>query len=134
MTNNQILAAVMFPCTSTATSTFRAEGSFIDKTSGAPKDYDAYNYEVSISGGKANAILTWQTDTVEIDKFFLQKLGKTDAEISTILQNGSLEFTMDQSDGTGDYLISFYLKDKDKIPLTWGEMNEIITFKATQVE
>ena len=135
MTNNQKLAAIMIPCTSTSTGTFRAEGSFIDKSSGNPLDYDAFNYEVSISGGKANAVLTWDANTFEIDQFFLQKIGKTVADAA----NGRLEFTMDQSDGTGDYLVTFYFKDKSQFSelpgsLTWSEMNKKITFTATQAE
>ena len=53
--------------------------------------------------------------------------------------NGRLEFTMDQSDGTGDYLVTFYFKDKSQFSelpgsLTWSEMNKKIIFTATQAE
>ena len=46
---------------------------------------------------------------------------------------------MDQSDGTGDYLVTFYFKDKSQFSelpgsLTWSEMNKKITFTATQAE
>ena len=39
---------------------------------------------------------------------------------------------MDQTNGTGDYLIPFYIKDKTKIPATWLLMKNLITFSAEQ--
>lgn len=39
---------------------------------------------------------------------------------------------MDQSNGTGDFLISFYIKDKSKIPENWSDMEKMIQFTATQ--
>lgn len=137
VTNNQILAAVIMPSTGTATNAFSYEGKFIYDTSVTnPQDYDGFNYEVSISSGKANATLTWQSDIVEIDKFFLVKLGKSDDEIRTILGGenniSTLKFTMDQAAGSGDYLIPFYIKDKSNIPKTWDGMNEVVTFEAKE--
>lgn len=135
VTNNQLLAARLIPCTGTSGSTFRATGDFIDKNEGDPSDYDAFNYEVAISSGEATATLTWDTDVVEIDSFFLKKIGKTgDNEIKAVLDTGKLTFTMNQSDGTGDYLIPFYIKDKNRIPASWLLMKNIISFDATQTE
>lgn len=135
ITNNQILAAILVPSTSTSASSFRAEGTFIDKSEGTPKDYDGFNYEVSISGGKAEATLTWNPDIVEIDKYFLKKIGKQKSDINTETDSGkqTLTFTMDQAKGSGDYLIPFYIKSKDDIPETWDEMKQIIQFSATQI-
>ena len=48
------------------------------------------------------------------------------------LANGELKFTMDQSKGTGDFLISFYIKDKSQIPENWSDMEQMIQFTATQ--
>ena len=78
----------------------------------------------------ADATLTWNTAIVEIDKFFLINLGKSDSEITQILTDGTLTFTMNQTEGTGDYLIPFYIKDKTKIPDKWEDLG--IKFTATQ--
>ena len=40
---------------------------------------------------------------------------------------------MDQSAGTSDYLIPFYIKNKNEISKkSWADMNSIITFSAEQ--
>lgn len=125
LTGNQILAAVISPCTQAATSVFSAEGEFIDQTStNSPTAYDGLNYEISISTGTATATLTWNSDIVEIDPYFLKKITYTE------ITNG-ITFTMDQSAGTGDYLIPFYWINKPK-SLTWDEMETYITFDAKQ--
>lgn len=134
VTNNQILAAVIAPCTGSETKTFKATGEFIDKTA-LPTEYFGFNYEISISSGRSeDATLTWKPAIVEIDKFFLEKLGKTDKEIPAILSSGKLTLTMDQAKGTGDYLIPFYIKDKNEIPASWPDMEKVITFEAHQAE
>lgn len=134
ITNNQILAAIIAPCTGATTNEFHAEGKYVDENMGNPTDYAGFNYEISISSGIANATLSWKKDTVEIDKFFLQNLGKNPDEIANILSSGKLEFQMNQSTGNGDYLIPFYIKDKNEIPDTWDEMvdNKIIQFSAEE--
>ena len=130
LTNNQFLAATLVPCTTASKVTFRAEGIFLDKAEGEPKQYDGFNYGISISSGVADAVLIWNPDVVEIDKFFVEKL--QNLITSKDLAKGELRFTMDQSNGTGDFLISFYIKDKSKIPETWSDMEKMIQFTATQ--
>ena len=131
VTNNQILAAVIVPCTGTSEETFSYKGVFTDASAGTPGDYDGFNYEVSISGGKAQATITWK-EVVEIDPFFLKKLGMEKNE-KDILSKKTLTFIMDQSAGTSDYLIPFYIKNKNEISKkSWADMNSIITFSAEQ--
>ena len=130
LTNNQFLAATLVPCTTASKVTFRAEGIFLDKEEGEPKQYDGFNYGISISSGAADAVLIWNPDVVEIDKFFVEKL--QNLITSKDLAKGELRFTMDQSNGTGDFLISFYIKDKSKIPENWSDMEKMIQFTATQ--
>lgn len=132
LTNNQFLAATLVPCTTASKVTFRAEGIFLDKAEGKPKQYDGFNYGISISSGAADAVLTWNPDVVEIDKFFVEKLEQQNLITSKDLAKGELKFTMDQSNGTGDFLISFYIKDKSKIPDNWSDMEKMIQFTATQ--
>lgn len=134
-TNNQILAAVIAPCTGSIASPFRFESRYVYRDGSSPSDYAGFNYEVSISSGIANATLSWNTKVMEIDSFFLLKIGKTEDDIPAILESGKLEFVMNQADGTGEYLIPFYIKDKDaaaaKVALaSWDAMGGMITFKA----
>lgn len=130
LTNNQYLAATLVPCTTASKVTFRAEGIFLDKAEGTPMQYDGFNYGISISSGAADAVLTWNPAVLEIDKFFVEKL--QNLITSKNLAKGELKFTMDQSNGTGDFLISFYIKDKSKIPENWSDMEKMIQFTATQ--
>ena len=132
LTNNQYLAATLVPCTTASKVTFRAEGIFLDKSEGTPMQYDGFNYGISISSGAADAVLTWDPAVLEIDKFFVKKLETQNLITSEDLANGKLEFKMDQSNGTGDFLISFYIKDKSKIPENWSDMEKMIQFTATQ--
>lgn len=132
LTNNQFLAATLVPCTTASKVTFRAEGIFLDKAEGEPKQYDGFNYGISISSGAADAVLTWNPDVVEIDKFFVEKLEQQNLITSKDLAKGELKFTMDQSNGTGDFLISFYIKDKSQIPDNWSDMEKMIQFTARQ--
>ena len=132
LTNNQFLAATLVPCTTASKVTFRAEGIFLDKAEGTPMQYDGFNYGISISSGAADAVLTWNPAVLEIDKFFVEKLEQQKLITSKDLTNGELKFTMDQSNGTGDFLISFYIKDKSKIPDNWSDMEKMIQFTATQ--
>ena len=94
--------------------------------------YDGFNYGISISSGAADAVLTWNPAVLEIDKFFVEKLEKQSLITSKNLAKGELKFRMDQSNGTGDFLISFYIKDKSKIPKNWSDMEKMIQFTATQ--
>lgn len=130
LTNNQFLAATLVPCTTASKVTFRAEGIFLDKAEGEPKQYDGFNYGISISSGAADAVLTWNPAVLEIDKFFVEKL--QNLITSKDLANGKLEFTMNQSNGTGNFLISFYIKDKSQIPENWSDMEKMIQFTAKQ--
>ncbi|RKQ31774.1 MULTISPECIES: hypothetical protein [Clostridia] len=132
LTNNQFLAATLVPCTTASKVTFRAEGIFLDKAEGKPEQYDGFNYGISISSGAADAVLTWNAAVLEIDKFFVEKLETQNLITSKDLANGELKFKMDQSNGTGDFLISFYIKDKSKIAENWSDMEKMIQFIATQ--
>lgn len=135
VTNNQILAAVLVPCTGTSTNTFSYAGEFIDEAANTkPTEYNGFNYEISISSGSATGTLTWNPEILEIDTFFLKDQGKTDDEIKQILNMAqpTLQIMMDQSNGTGDYLIPFYIKDKSKIPDDWETMKNYISFTAEQ--
>ena len=129
VTNNQILAAIILPCTESKVNVFSYQGTFTDASSDTvPADYDAFNYEVSISSGKADVTLTWDPEAVEIDQYFLKKIGKGDISPKA----GSVTFEMDQDNGTGNYRIPFYIVSKCKIAADWDGMKELIKVHATK--
>lgn len=136
-TNNQLLAAVIMPCTESTVQKFTCKGSFADEGVGSPKDYDAFNYEVVISSGRANVTISWKPDKVEIDPFFLQKLANREKD-NTYKYNkeaGTLSFIMDYSAGAGDYMIPFYLtSEQKKLPTTWTDMKEYISVEGQEIE
>ena len=131
--NGQILAAVIAPCTGSSINAFSFEGKYTDESeSTTPQDYSGFNYEISISSGSATATLKWKSAVLEVDQFFITKIKNAGSIIKQA--DGSLTFTMDQPNGTGDYLIPFYIKDKSKVPDNWAGMKELITFSAKQTE
>lgn len=152
-TGNQFLAAVIIPRIEAAVDSFSCTGSFTDKDSGnKPKDYDAFNYGVSISGGRAKVTLIWDARLLSIDRFFLAKLEErsddynltSDTEESPVKyiykeknanDKGTLTFIMNYSDGTGDYLFPFYIVNKASIDSkNWSEMNEVVSVSAEQLD
>ena len=141
VTGNQLLAAVIAPCTESTVQEFTCKGIFADSTTGTPKDYDAFNYEVSISAGRANVTITWKADKLEIDPFFLKKIAarESDNEYTYTKKNGegngSLTFVMDQSAGMGDYMIPFYLTSpQEELPDTWEAMDDYISVDGEQID
>ncbi len=140
-TGNQLLAAVIAPCTESTVQEFTCKGAFADASTGTPKDYDAFNYEVTISAGRANVTITWNANKLEIDQFFLQKISdrESDKKYTYVKKNekgeGSLTFVMDQSAGMGDYMIPFYLTSpQEKLPDTWGAMEGYISVDGEQID
>lgn len=128
-TGNQLLAAVLIPSTKTTSQDFSCTGTFADRASGSPKDYDAFNYEVTISTGRANVTITWDPAKIEIDPFFIEKLKNRteDAGCTYDKSAGTLTFIMDQSKGTGDYMIPFYLTSpQSDLPESWDDMTRYI--------
>lgn len=134
VTSNQFLAVILAPGTESIIQTFTCTGTFTDAAGGSdPEDYDAFNYEVSISGGRAAVTIDWNQDIVELDPFFLTKLSERGEDYDLedgnayALSSGTITFIMDQSDGTGTYLIPFYSRtDKTQIPDSWDAMTEVI--------
>jgi len=137
VTGNQLLAAVLAPCTESMVQAFTCTGTFADAGSGAPNEYDAFNYEVSISSGRANVTITWKPDKVEIDSFFLTKLAsrENDNTYTYDKEKGTLTFVMDQSNGTDDYMIPFYLTSKqEELPDSWDAIADYITVSGEQID
>lgn len=136
VTNNQILAAVLAPCVGSKTQTFSYDGKFIDESSSTkPAQYAGFNYEISISSGTATATVKWDASIVEIDQFFLKNNQLTE-QAGSEKNWKEVTLTMNQSNGTGDYLIPFYIVKKESILETWewADMKKVITFSAEQIQ
>lgn len=136
-TGNQLLAAVLAPCTESSVQTFTCTGTFADAGAGTPKEYDAFNYEVAITSGRAEVTITWKPNKLEIDPFFLQKIAgrETDNTYTYDKAKGKLTFIMDQSAGTGDYMIPFYLvSPQADLPSSWSEMESYISVEGSQID
>ena len=136
VTNNQMLAAVIVPCVGDSTQSFGFDWQFIKNDGTSPGNYAGFNCEIWITSGQASGTITWRNDIVEIDPFSLEKMGKTqnDIESNSDTNTSSLTIDMDQSAGTGDYLIPFYIKDLSKIQnLSWEDMKKtVVLFEAKQ--
>lgn len=140
---NMILAAYVCPCTNSQVNPFSYSGVFLNKNVGMPNDYYGYNYEVSISSGRAKVTLKWNPSYVMLDPFFLEKLKsrqdlKIDGTNAYIYDEnaGSLQFLMDQTLGEDDYVIIFYpAHPEQKLPdaTTWEDMKQIISVEAEEI-
>lgn len=146
-TGTKMLAAMIYPRSEGAAGTFSYSGTFADKDSGnTPEMFDALNYEISISTGRAEVILTWNKEVVEMDPFFYTKLKNRDAsynlpdsaekyEQTSDGQQVKLRFIMDQSDGTGDYRIPFYwVNRKTEYTSSWDNLKDIIEIEAQKID
>lgn len=143
----RILAAYICPCTNSQVNPFSYSGTFLDsKSDNLPDAYYGYNYEVSISSGRAKVTLSWDPIYVKLDPYFLKKLESRQdlnvEETKAYLYNesqGSIQFLMDQTLGEDDYVILFYpLQEKkgeliQKIGNTWDGMKQMVSVKAAEV-
>lgn len=150
-TNQQKLAVVLVPGTQVSIPAFQCTGTFPDEMSGKePFVYDAFNYEIAITSGRAIVELTWDSSLVELDKYFTEKLeeraqkdssyyvpssGTTQKsfEIATNGNKKTITFIMNQNKGTGDELIPFYIVNKTETDkMTWEQMKNAITVVGKQ--
>ena len=143
----KMLAAMIYPRSEGAVGTFSYRGAFTDEdSSNTPDEFDALNYEVSISNGRAEVTLTWNSSVVEMDPFFCSKLDSRDDSYKLPASNAkyeltsqgtqrTLKFMMDQSKGAGDYLIPFYwVNRKADVTSSWDSLEKIIQFEAEKVD
>ncbi|MGN0734049.1 MAG: hypothetical protein ACI4LC_07740 [Emergencia sp.] len=109
---------------------FSYKGNFIDETPvNKPSEYVAFNYEVLVFNATEShqMVLTWDTDYVEIDPLFLERIVATPGTNGSVK---SVEFPMDAENNS--YLIKFYrLKGQDineNWQRSWDNLKNIITF------
>lgn len=134
ITGNQFLAGILLPSTMSSVQTFSCTGRYADAQSGhKPAEYDALNYEVLISSGRANVTLTWDAAKVEIDPYFLEKLKARESDTTYTYDKakGTLTFVMDQPAGEGDYVIPFYFVSSVTVPETWDALTQSGMIKVT---
>lgn len=143
----KMLAAMIYPRSEGAVGTFSYRGTFADEdSSNTPDEFDALNYEISISTGRAEVTLKWNSSAVEIDPFFYSKLDNRDDSYNLPASNAkyeltgqgtqmTLKFMMDQSKGAGDYLIPFYwVNRKADDTSSWDNLEKMIQFEAEKVD
>lgn len=147
LSGNKTLAACIYPCTNSQVNPFSYSGTFLYEKSSSPSDYYGYNYEVSISSGRAKVTLTWNPDYVKLDPFFLNKLeSRQDLKIDSTQAyiynepEGSVQFLMDQTLGEDDYVVLFYPVQGKKDNLIqqcgnkWDGMTQIISVSAEEMD
>lgn len=124
ITQNNKLCGVLIPIRYATTQGVRLEWSYPDSGRGTPKEFDAYNLLVTLSGGQGNVLITWNYEQLDIDPFFAS--GKT---VTTDDTNKTKTITvpMNSEDTTGTYLITFFNHNtskplwnswKDDVPIT----------------
>lgn len=74
------LAARVVPSLPSTVETATVDGSFIHNEGEGPKDYAAYNYNITLSGAPCAVVLSWNTNLLEIDPFFKEKYGEEPGE------------------------------------------------------
>ena len=136
--SSKILAAYICPCTNSLVNDFSYHGVFIKPKVDQLKELYGFNYEISISTGRARVTLQWDKNVLAIDKHFLEKLNNREnlkiGEDGYIVddENNSITFLMDQVLGEDDYVVLFYpvidLTDKE-----WKDIENAVSFTAEEI-
>lgn len=122
LTKNTVLQAKLVPIEYATTQGVTVKYEFTDGTrleNNTPDKFDAYNLSVSISGGKSDVVIAWDSEKLDVDPFFKDK-GTIERD-----ENGytMLTIPMNSEDETGTYLIQFYNHNAEKHPWTkWGDL------------
>lgn len=131
LTQGMILTGTLIPIAYGTTQGFQARLEFPDSARSTPGDFAAYNVLVSVSGGKGNVEILWNSMILEIDPFFSPTKATITYEKNETSETGKMTIPMDSTDETASYLIPFY--KKTPAPLTWqgwlrleGETKDII--------
>lgn len=110
------MAANIAPSQEATVAPSHIDVSSADKTStNSPSDFDAYNYDVTVSGKQTKVTLTWNASFVQLDPFFEEK--HEGAGVSFGEDGHSASFTMDP----GTMRINFY-RLNGTVAGTWEEL------------
>ena len=137
--SSKILAACICPCTNSVVNDFSYQGTFMKPDVSRLNELYGFNYEISISTGRARVTLQWDKNVLAIDKHFLEKLNNRGEnleieELGYIFDNvnNSITFMMDQVLGEDDYVVLFYpiidLTDKE-----WNDIENAVNFSAVEI-
>ncbi len=130
--NNLMLARVLYTGTykQGEDTSFNWSAKLTDKTdSNKPQDFHAYNFEISGTSGKGTVTITWDTDYVQIEPYFI-----SDKTVTTSGTRKTVVFNVDSA-VKNYYLIQFY-RTKADTANNWnavystGAGDTYITFKA----
>ena len=137
--SSKILAAYICPCTNSMVNDFSCQGTFMKPDVSQLNELYGFNYEISISTGRARVTLQWDKNVLAIDKHFLEKLnkrgGNLEIENSGYIfdaEKNSITFMMDQVLGEDDYVVLFYpiidLTDKQ-----WNDIEKAVKSSAVEI-
>lgn len=113
---------------------FSYNGKFTDYTSdNHPYDFVAFNYEISVynTTGDHEMLLSWNSDYLEIDPYFLDNVN-----VKIRDDKKSVNITMNEENST--YLVKFYRRigrDKnDSTQQSWSNFDELVSLEKRQDE
>lgn len=128
LTNDRILKAKLIPIKYASEQGFQLTSEFPDSVDYKPSDVDAYKLQLSISGGKGDIFVGWDSSRMDIDPFL-------QGEKKTI--NGSEAWRYIQLEADSDvicsYLIPFYNNYKHD-PTAWTQWNALPILACKSLE
>ena len=111
------LAARVVPSLASTVQTATVQGSFVDQDKETPAGFDAYNYDITLTGAPTAVVLNWNPELLEIDPFFAEKFG-----VAPDADGGQVMFYMEP----GITRIQFYRKGSGAAA-SWGELGVKVT-------
>ena len=110
-TNIYCLAAILAPSRHSQVASPTVSGRIVE--SGDIRDYDAYNYEITVGGSASTVMLSWRSDVIEIDPFVAGEL--KEATTSGNVTTAKLKLDV------GTRVIQFYRKNPEN-PSDWSDL------------
>lgn len=120
LTKRNVLCATLIPIKYATTQGVSFKWEFTDKAY-KPSTVDAYNVDVSISGGEDDVVIRWENDKLDIDPFFQTEIKASGGTLSTEDNISTLNFHMNSEDDTGSYQLRFYKHGTDD----WSEWTDL---------
>lgn len=116
-TDLQYLAARIVPNVASSVNPVNVSGGFVGVEGGAPSEFAAFNYSITLNGAPSAVVLQWPPELLELDPFFQEKH-------SVQPEEGRVIFPMEP----GNVMVQFYRKGN--IDLTWSAINKRVTVKT----
>lgn len=122
LTKNNKLHATLIPIEYATTQGVSFKWEFTDSQTDLGM-VDAYNVDVSISGGEDDVVIRWENDKLDIDPFFQTEIKASGGTLSTEENISTLNFHMNSEDDTGRYQLRFYKHGTDSY--NWSEWTDL---------